>query len=101
LVMDRIALIHAMTAHFDAVVAHMGIDATLISVCAKGAFDAFSDRDATRHDSRIAEAAESLPNCTVIMLAQFSMASDAKVVESRVSCPVLTSPDSAVRRLKG
>ena len=50
---------------------------------------------------RVAEAAESLSNCTVIMLAQFSMASAAKIVESRVSCPVLTSPDSAVRRLKG
>ena len=91
----------AMTAEFDTMAAHMGVDASLISVCAEGALEALSDGDAARHDSRVAEAAESLSNCTVIMLAQFSMASAAKVVESRVSCPVLTSPDSAVRRLKG
>ena len=91
----------AMTAEFDDMAAHMGVDANLISVCAKGALDALSDGDTARHDSRIAEAAESLSSCTVIMLAQFSMASAAKIVESRVSCPVLTSPDSAVRRLKG
>ena len=68
-VMARIALIHAMTAHFDAMVAHMGIDATLISVCAKGALDALSDGDTARHDSRVAEVAESLSNYNVIMLA--------------------------------
>ena len=90
----------AMTAEFDAMAAQMGIDATLISVCAKGALDALSDGDALRHDNLIAEAVESLSNCNAIMLAQFSMANVSKVVESRVLCPVLTSPDSAVRRLR-
>ena len=91
----------AMTAEFDDMAAHMGVDANLISVCAKGALDALSDGDATRHDNLIAEAAESLSDCNAIMLAQFSMANVSKAVESRVVCPVLTSPDSAVRRLKG
>ena len=91
----------AMTAEFDAMAAHVGVDATLSSVFAVGAFDALSKGDTAQHDRRIAEAAESLSNCTAIMLAQFSMATAAKIVERRVSCPVLTSPDSAVRRLKG
>ena len=99
--MARIALIHAMTAHFDAMVAHMGIDATLISVCAKGAFDALSDGDTVRHDSWIAEAVERLSNYAVILLTQFSMASAAKIFENRVSCPKLTRPDSAIQHLKG
>ena len=91
----------AMTAEFDDMAAHMGVDANLISVCAKGALDALSDGDAMLHDNLIAEAAESLSDCNAIMLAQFSMANVSKAVESRVVCPVLTSPDSAVRHLKG
>jgi hypothetical protein len=34
------------------------------------------------------------------MLAQFSMAPAREAVQSVVRCPVLTSPDSAVERLK-
>ena len=90
----------AMTAEFDDMAAHMGVDANLISVCTEGALDALSDGDSVRHDNLIAEAAESLSNCDAIMLAQFSMANVSKAVESRVFCPVLTSPDSAVRRLR-
>ena len=90
----------AMTAEFDDMAAHMGVDANLISVCTEGALDALSDGDSVRHDNLIAEAAESLSNCNAIMLAQFSMANVSKAVESRVFCPVLTSPDSAVRRLR-
>ena len=50
-----------MTAEFDAMAAQMGVDTTLISVCAEGALDALSDGDTARHDSRIAEAAKACP----------------------------------------
>ena len=95
------ASLPAMTVEFDAMAAQMGTDATLISICATGAFDALALGNTQLHDSLIADAAESLSDCAVIMLAQFSMANASKIVESRVTCPVLTSPDSAVRCLKG
>ncbi len=39
-------------------------------------------------------------HCDVIMLAQFSMAEALPVVQQVARCPVLTSPDSAVVKLK-
>ena len=53
------------------------------------------------HDSLIADAADTMTDCDVIVLGQFSMASAAPVIEARGgNRRVLTSPDSAVRRLK-
>ena len=90
-----------MTAEFDAMASHMCLVATLIPVYAEGAFDALSSGLAAKHDNLIAKAAERLHTCSTIMLAQIAMASVAKTVESRVFSLVLTSPDSAVWRLKG
>ena len=90
-----------MTAEFDAMASHMCLDATLIPVYAEGAFDALSIGLAAKHYNLIARAAEKLHNCSTIMRAQFCMASVAKTVESWVFSLVLTSPNSAVRGLKG
>jgi Asp/Glu/hydantoin racemase len=52
------------------------------------------------HDELIAQAAEEFSDCDVLMLAQFSMARAAALLPARKGRRVLTSPHSAVVRLK-
>lgn len=52
------------------------------------------------HDRLIAEAATELMDCDAVLLSQFSMASAASRIASTPTCKVLTSPASAVARLK-
>jgi len=73
---------------------------TLESACAPEAMAALTAGDADRHDHLIAEAASRLAHCDVIMLAQFSMARARPTVQQALGRKVLTSPDSAVARLK-
>jgi Asp/Glu/hydantoin racemase len=70
------------------------------SVCVPEAMAALDAGDKATHDRLLALAAPQLGICDVVMLAQFSMAGAREAVAMAVSCPVLTSPDSAVRRLK-
>lgn len=56
--------------------------------------------DAGAHDQLIADAAAELKPCDALVLGQFSMASAAGLIPVRPGCRVLTSPDSAVMRLK-
>ena len=73
----------------------------LQSACAEGAMAALQAGDGAKHDALCAAAAKNLADCDVIMLAQFSTARARDAVAAAVSCPVLTSPDSAVLRMKG
>lgn len=52
------------------------------------------------HDRLIAEAAAQLMDCDAVLLSQFSMASAAARIASTPTCKVLTSPASAVARMK-
>ena len=52
------------------------------------------------HDRLIAAAADSLHDCDALILGQFSMASAAALIPARPGRKVLTSPVSAVMRLK-
>jgi Asp/Glu/hydantoin racemase len=71
------------------------------AVCAEGAMAALRAGRAEAHDDAIAGAQAELPEaCGVLVLAQFSMARARPKVEAARSRPVLTSPDSAVRKLK-
>ncbi len=69
---------------------------------AAGAMDALNRGDETTHDKLAADAAERLceRGCTVIALAQFSLARAAPTVASRTGCRVLTTVESAVQRLR-
>lgn len=64
------------------------------------AMDALASGDGATHDRLIAEAAPQLAHCDAIMLAQFSMAQAQHAVQQVVSTPILTSPASAVAKLK-
>ncbi len=70
------------------------------SVCVPEAMTALDAGDGATHDRLLALAAPQLGICDVVILAQFSTARAREAVAQAVSCPVLTSPDSAVRRLK-
>ena len=67
-----------------------------------GALDALNHGDAGLHDQLVVEHARRLSSagCTVLALAQFSMARAAPAVRAATGLPVLTTVDSAVARLK-
>ncbi|MGE0558010.1 MAG: aspartate/glutamate racemase family protein [Burkholderiales bacterium] len=65
-----------------------------------GAADALRNGNADAHDRLIAGAASGLDACDVLVLGQFSMASAARLIPQRPGFRVLTSPDSAVMRMK-
>jgi Asp/Glu/hydantoin racemase len=55
---------------------------------------------ADEHDRKIAQAAAQLAGYDAVMLAQFSMAAAAPLVQQELQCPVLTSPGCAVLDLR-
>lgn len=67
---------------------------------ATGALAALDAGDAATHDRLAAEAARRLQGCDVIALAQFSLARAAPAVAAATGRSVLTTPDSAVRKLQ-
>ena len=73
---------------------------TLATGLAEGALAALDRGDTEGHDRLVAEAAQGLKDCAVIALAQFSMARAADRVAAATGRPVLTTPGSAVRKLR-
>ena len=62
--------------------------------------DALAAGKGEEHDQAIATALPEPGQCDVVLLAQFSMAQAARQARTVLSCPVLTSPDSAVNKLR-
>jgi Asp/Glu/hydantoin racemase len=77
-----------------------GITIELRSVFVAEAMQDLAEGRADEHHRKIAEAAMQLAGCDVVMLAQFSMADAQPLVQSKLPCPVLSSPDCAVLALK-
>ena len=75
-------------------------DAEITTALANGALNALDAGDGARHDQLAAEAARSLAGCDVIALGQFSLARAARAVAEATGRPVLTTPESAVRKLR-
>jgi Asp/Glu/hydantoin racemase len=67
---------------------------------AAGALAALDRGDRAEHDRLVAEASRDLRDCDLIALAQYSMAPAATLVAEASRRPVLTTPDSAVQKLK-
>lgn len=66
----------------------------------EGALAALDGGDPDQHDDLAAETARDLANCDAIALAQFSLARAADRIRATIGLPVLTTPDSAVRKLR-
>ena len=69
---------------------------------AEGALQALDRGDTAAHDHAAVQAAQALKaqGCSVIALAQFSLARARAAVAEATDLPVLTTPDSAVRALR-
>ena len=65
-----------------------------------GALEALNAGKVEKHHQLLANAAQGLPSYDVLMLAQFSMSGAKSLVENSVSAKVLTSPGSAIAKLK-
>lgn len=70
------------------------------SLLVPGALEALNAGRPDEHARRIVEAGRALDGCDAIMLAQFSMAPVAGALRQAVARPVLTSPASAVVKLR-
>jgi hypothetical protein len=72
----------------------------LVPKLVEGALAALDRGDRNSHDRLVVEASRELRGCDVIALAQYSMAPAAAEVAAATGRPVLTTPDSAVAKLK-
>lgn len=90
----------SLEAEFRELVAARGSQATIESVWDSRAMQALQAGDAETHNALVAQAASRLAHCDAIMLAQFSTSVAKSAVEAVVRAPVLTSPGSAVAKLK-
>jgi aspartate/glutamate racemase len=72
----------------------------IVPKLAEGALAALDRGDRAGHDRLVTEAAKDLRHCDLIALAQYSMAPTAALVSEASGLPVVTTPDSAVRKLK-
>jgi Asp/Glu/hydantoin racemase len=72
----------------------------VVPCMAEGALAALDAGDGATHDRLAAEAAVALKGCDVVLLGQFSLARAAPLVAAATGLPVVTTPDSAVAKLK-
>jgi Asp/Glu/hydantoin racemase len=77
-----------------------GRRATIETYCVPDAMAALRAGDGGEHDRLIAEAAPRFADCDAVLLAHFSTSRAAAQVETVLDRPVLTSPGSAVAKLK-
>jgi hypothetical protein len=77
-----------------------GWHSVIETYCVPGAMAALKAGNGAEHDRLIAQAAPRLADCDAILLAHFSTARAAPAVTAALGRPVLTSPDSAVEKLK-
>lgn len=90
----------SMLTEIEAHARHAGVQLEIRTRLVDGALDALLSGNADDHNRLIAAAAPAYADCESIAFAQFSMAPAAGLAEASLNRPVLTTPDSAVRKLK-
>ncbi len=73
----------------------------IVPKLAEGALAALDRGDRAEHDRLVTEASKDLRDCDLIALAQYSLAPAATMVAEATGRPILTTPDSAVLKMKG
>lgn len=96
----RIGLLSTFAPTLASMPAEFPASVEIVPKLAEGALAALDRGDRTTHDRLVTEAAKALIDCDVIALAQYSMAPAAATVAEATGRPVLTTPDSAVSKLK-
>jgi hypothetical protein len=94
------ASIPSMSAELLAMAGTCGRSIELQTCFVPGAMQDLAQGQALLHHQKIAQAAQSLRDCYLLMLAQFSMAAAQPAVQAALSSPVLSSPDCAVLALR-
>jgi Asp/Glu/hydantoin racemase len=97
---SRIGLLATFAGTLDSIPPEFPAGVTVVPKLAEGALAALDRGDAAEHDRLAAEAARALADCDAIALGQFSLARAAPLVGQVTGKPVLTTPESAVRKLK-
>jgi Asp/Glu/hydantoin racemase len=96
----RVGLLSTFAPTLASMPAEFPASVELVPKLAEGALAALDRGDRAGHDRLVVQAAADLRNCDVIALAQYSMAPSADLVAEATGRPVLTTPDSAVTKLK-
>jgi Asp/Glu/Hydantoin racemase len=90
----------SMEGEFREMAAAAGKRAKIDTYWVPGAMAALKEGDSAEHDRLIAAAAARFADCDAVLLAHFSTARAAPSVAAALDRPVLTSPGSAVAKLK-
>ena len=97
---NKIGLLSTFQPTLDSMPREFPASVEIVPKLVEGALAALDRGDRATHDLLVTEASRDLHNCDVIALAQFSMAPAAAQVTEATGRPVLTTPDSAVMKLK-
>ncbi len=90
----------SMEREFYALAEARGVKAEIRTICVPAAMEALNKGDAATHNALLADAAPQLKNADAVLLAQFSTSQAEKAVSAAIANPILTSPASAVRKLR-
>ncbi len=96
----RIGLLATFPGTLDSMPPEFPPGTDLVPCLAEGAMAALDAGDLEAHDRLAAEAARRLADCDAILLGQFSLARAAPRVSAATGRPVVTTPGSAVRKLR-
>jgi hypothetical protein len=96
----RIGLLSTFPPTLTSMPAEFPRSVEVVPKLATGALAALNRGDRAEHDRLVAQASRDLRDCDLIALAQYSMAPAASLVAEASGRPVLTTPDSAVLKLK-
>ena len=96
----KIGLLSSFPPTLQSMPAEFPASVELMPKLAEGAMAALDRGDRAEHDRLVVEASRDLRDCDLIALAQYSMAPAAELVAEASKLPVLTTPDSAVAKLK-
>jgi Asp/Glu/hydantoin racemase len=94
------ATIPSMTHELETLARARGVVPTIMTRVVDGALAALQAGDAARHDGLIQDAARTFASADAILLTQFSMARAARGLAVGGAGRVLTTPDSAVAKLR-
>jgi aspartate/glutamate racemase len=96
----RIGLLSTFAPTLASMPAEFPSSVQLVPKLVDGALAALDRGDREEHDRLVVQASKDLRDCDLIALAQYSMAPTASRVADASGLPVLTTPDSAVMKLK-
>ncbi len=96
----RVGLLASFQPTLDSMPAEFPPGVEVVPMLIPGALAALDAGDPALHDRLAAEAAMALRDCDVIALAQFSLGRAAGAVAAATGRPVLTTPGSAVHKLR-